>query len=46
MDELWVVAPADDSDEAEEFCARIGARLAIIEGPSEVPAALNRLFRR
>ncbi|MFZ9629770.1 MAG: hypothetical protein ACO3C1_10525, partial [Ilumatobacteraceae bacterium] len=42
VDELVVVAPAADADEATAFCRRTGARLATVSGPSEVAEALMR----
>lgn len=46
LDELVVVAPAADADEANEFCARTGARLATVSGPSDVAEALMRALDR
>lgn len=46
LDELVVVAPETDSDEAAAFCRRTGARLTTIGGPSDVVAALGRAFER
>ena len=40
IDELVVVAPAEDHDEATAFAARVGARLVLIDGPSDIPDAL------
>ncbi len=40
LDELCIVAPASDADEARALAASTGARLALVEGPSTVPAAL------
>ena len=42
MDELVVIAPMDDHDEATAFAARIGARIALVGGPSEIPDVLAR----
>lgn len=42
LDELVVVAPADDHDEARQFVSRTGARLVLIEGPSAIPDAIAR----
>lgn len=39
LDELTVIAPAADADEAAAFAAATGARIATIEGPSGIPAA-------
>lgn len=40
LDELVVIAPAADAEEATAFASATGARLATIDGPSDVPAAL------
>jgi Mg-chelatase subunit ChlD len=40
LDELVIVAPEGDSDEAEAFARRVGARLATAAGPSSVVEAL------
>ena len=40
LDELCIVAPASDADEARALAASTGARLALVDGPSTVPAAL------
>ena len=36
LDELLIVAPASDSDEAAAFATRVGARLALVTGPASV----------
>ena len=41
LDEVVIIAPADDDAEAQALAAEIGARIATIHGPSEVPAALQ-----
>ena len=46
LDEVVVIAPADDCDEAMAFCRRTGARLATISGPSEVAEALSLALSR
>lgn len=46
LDELVVVAPESDADEAAAFCRRTGARIVTVSGPSDVPAALGRAFER
>jgi Mg-chelatase subunit ChlD len=43
LTELWIVAPAGDSEAAEELARAVGARCATVAGPSSVPAALARL---
>lgn len=40
FDELVVIAPEDDHDEAKAFAERVGARLALVGGPSEIPEVL------
>ena len=44
LDELVVVAPAGDADDARSFAERTGARLATVDGPTDVPAALAALL--
>ena len=44
LDELLVLAPADDSAEAETFAARSGARWEPMAGAADAPAALSRLL--
>ncbi len=44
LDELCVLAPADDAADAEEFARRVGARFATIDGPSAIPTALARVL--
>jgi len=44
LDELCVLAPADDFDDASEFAARVGARIAEIDGPSGIALAVRRLL--
>lgn len=46
LDELVVIAPSTDVDEAEAFCRRTGARLTTVSGPSEVAEALGRALER
>jgi Mg-chelatase subunit ChlD len=43
IDELHVLAPGDDSAEAEAFARAVGARWTALAGPSDVPAAFQRL---
>jgi hypothetical protein len=40
IEELIVLAPAGDADEATKFAGDVGARLALVSGPSAVPDAL------
>lgn len=44
LDELLVLAPAEDSSEAETFAARSGARWEPMSGAADAPAALSRLL--
>ena len=44
LDELAVLAPADDADDAREFAASVGAKLTTISGPADVPTALSRVL--
>lgn len=46
LPELAVIAPAADAAEAVAFTQRCGARLATVEGPSTVIAALTTVFDR
>ncbi len=46
LDELVVVAPQSDCDEAQAFAASVGARCLTIGGPSEVATAMSRAFER
>lgn len=43
IDELHIVAPADDCGDAEAFARAVGARWAPLSGPSAVPAAFAAL---
>ncbi len=40
LDELVVVAPDTDSDEARTFAEQVGARFVTVAGPSDIPEAL------
>lgn len=44
IDELVIIAPASDADEADAFARTVGARLATISGPSELPGVLDELL--
>ncbi len=44
LDELAIIAPAEDAEEAEAFAKAVGADLALLEGPSGVPAAFAKLL--
>ena len=44
LDELVIVAPEGDSDEAEELAQATGSRLTTVSGPSDVVAALTAVL--
>ncbi|MDA0370313.1 MAG: VWA domain-containing protein [Actinomycetota bacterium] len=44
LDEVVIIAPAEDDLEARALAAQIGARVAIVAGPSDVPAALQSVL--
>jgi Mg-chelatase subunit ChlD len=44
LDELVIVAPAGDTVEAEALAAAVGARLAVVAGPSDVADALTTVL--
>ena len=44
LDELLVVAPEGDSEEAEAFARRVGAKLVTVSGPSSVADAIARIL--
>lgn len=44
LDELCIVAPAGDDEDARRFAAETGARLVTVSGPSDLPDALASLL--
>jgi Mg-chelatase subunit ChlD len=46
MDELIVIAPSEDHEEARAFADRVGARLALVGGPSEIPSVLSQVLEQ
>jgi Mg-chelatase subunit ChlD len=46
LDELVIIAPAGDSEDAETLAASVGALLATVSGPSEIPEALARVLEQ
>ncbi|GAA1516234.1 vWA domain-containing protein [Nocardioides humi] len=44
LDELVVIAPASDDDEARRFAREAGARVASLDALAELPAVLDRLL--
>jgi Mg-chelatase subunit ChlD len=44
LDELCIVAPADDAEDAAALAALSGARWTALDGPSGIPAAFARLL--
>ena len=46
LDELAIIAPADDHEDAEEMAGALGARWVSLSGPSGIPAAFAQLLDR
>ncbi len=46
LDELVVIAPAGDDDEARDLAASVGAAFATVDGPSDVVRALTDALDR
>ena len=46
LDEVVVIAPESDDEEARAFAGRVGARLTTVSGPSDVADALGRVLDR
>ena len=46
LDELVIIAPDGDDDEARALAGRIGARSATVSGPSDVPRAIAAVLDR
>lgn len=46
LDEVVVIAPESDDEEARAFAARVGARITTVSGPSQVAEALGRALDR
>ncbi len=44
IDELVVLAPADDTADAEALCDALGCRWAPVSGPSAIPAAISAVL--
>ena len=44
IEELVVIAPADDDAEARAFAHRVGARVASVTGPTDIPSALAHVL--
>jgi Mg-chelatase subunit ChlD len=44
LDELAVIAPDEDSEEAGAFAAAVGARFTTVTGPADVPEAIGRVL--
>jgi Mg-chelatase subunit ChlD len=40
IDELVVIAPAEDHEEATAFALKVGAVISLVNGPSEIPEVL------
>jgi uncharacterized protein with von Willebrand factor type A (vWA) domain len=46
LDELVIIAPESDDEEAQVFAAQVGARITTVSGPSQVAEALGRALDR
>lgn len=44
LDELVILAPLGDDDDARSLAASVGARITTVNGPSDIPNAFARLF--
>ena len=44
LDELLIIAPEGDAEEAERLARQVGARLARVNGPTDIAAALAQLL--
>jgi Mg-chelatase subunit ChlD len=44
LDELCIVAPVGDDEEAARLAAEVGARMVTVAGPSEIAEALGRVL--
>jgi len=44
LDELVILAPYGDDDEARQLGAVVGARVTAVNGPSDIPDAFVRAF--
>ena len=44
LDELVIIAPAGDSEEAEALARATGASIVMVEGPADVPRAFRSAF--
>ena len=46
LDELCVIAPTGDADDAADFARRVGATLATVNEPTDIPSAFLRVLER
>ena len=44
LDELVVIAPLEDDEEARVFADSVGARFTTVSGPSDIPDAMRRVL--
>lgn len=44
LDEVVIIAPAGDDLEARQLAGRIGARLTVVDGPSDIPSAIQEVL--
>ena len=41
-----MIAPSDDAEDAEAFARQVGATLATVDEPTDIPAAFLRVLER
>ena len=46
LDELCIVAPTEDLEDAEAFARSVGAAVAVVDEPSDIPAAFLQVLER
>ena len=46
LDELCVIAPTDGADDAADFAKAVGAQLATVDEPTDIPAAFLKVLER
>lgn len=44
LDELCIIAPSSDAEDAQEFATTVGARIGLLSGPSAIPSVLTELL--
>ena len=46
LDELCIIAPSDDVEDAGEFARKVGAAVAVVDEPSDIPGAFLQVLER